>query len=128
MRRVFSATAAMVMAIVLSAPLAAEDASCKRPELAWEFWFGHVQVNNPGIERVEVEEPAKSLLFMRYPCDDTAQDCPPDRAIALYSEGNADILIAFVTAGCVTLAEEMPVPEFLALVGGEAICRVRFES
>lgn len=111
------------MALVMSAAAAqADEPLCKRPELVWENWRDDVVSRNAGIQYFELAGEGRNALLRAYSCDSESDSCPPDRVMVLYSSGNANVLVAFVKGGCVTMAEDMAIEDYLGFVGGGEPC------
>jgi hypothetical protein len=122
-RRLQPAGAVFGMVLVFSAAAAqAGEPSCERPELAWENWRDDVISRNAGIRYFELSGEGRDALLRAYSCDGESDTCPPDRVMVLYCSGNANVLVAFVKGGCITMAEDVAIEDYLRFVGGGEPC------
>lgn len=70
----------------------------------------------------EVVGAQRAEVLRAYACLEAGETCPPDKVMVLYCAGNGDVLLAFVKDGCVTMAEDMPVEDFMNVIKGGAPC------
>ena len=111
-----------VAAVFAITSVRADEPQCKRPELAWENWRDHVIASNPGIRLEELVGEQRDELLKAYSCEGPGPDCPPDQVMVLHCSDNAMVLIAFVRGGCVTMAEDVKIEDFMGFIQGGVPC------
>lgn len=107
---------------VPGSPAAGEGSQCARPELEWDNWLDDASTRNPGLMHYVLTGPERDELLRAYSCLEPGETCPPDRVEVLYCMGNSQVLLAFVKNGCVTMAEDMPIEDFMGFTRGGTPC------
>jgi hypothetical protein len=100
----------------------ASDDQCKRRELMWDTWRTDVLIRNPGTHYFELGGNGRAELLRAYKCDKETDKCPPDQVFVFHCVGNTKVLVAFVKNGCVTIAEDMLIEDYMAFVTGGRPC------
>ena len=113
-----------VFILALLACIAAPSAAttCKRAELEWPAWRDNVLASNPQTDFFELRADGRDELLKALGCGAGSEDCKPDALMVFHCTNNMQVLIAFVTAGCVTRAKEISVKDYMSYVTGGAPC------
>lgn len=114
-----------VAGLLALAPVASAFGSerlCARPELEWSVWLRDVEQRNPGLRHRDLAGPERDEVLRAYSCLEAGGTCPPDTVWVLHCAGNGKVLLAFVKDGCVTMAEDMAVEDYMTLIKGGDPC------